>query len=107
MKILGTDQLSAVLAGNMFGDAVEDEFITLKGLQSILMDGVLRTVYPLASLTKGRDVVYACRCRKKDYRNGNDRYGQEPQSPRDPPSGCRITHNVHPRPIDAEHLSRD
>src|SRR5437763_4975567 len=96
MKILGADQLSAVLASNMFGDAVEDEFITLKGLQSILMDGVLRAVYPLASIAKGCDVVYPCRCRKKDYRNDNDRYGQEPQSPRDSPGGWRVTHKCSP-----------
>src|ERR687884_203830 len=82
----------------MFGDAINDQFIALEGLEGVLMDRLLRPIHSLSSIAKGGDVVYPCRSREEDYRNSNDCDGQEPQSPRDAPDGCRVTHNVHPMP---------
>src|SRR5918911_1913156 len=90
----------------MFGDAINDQFIALEGLEGVLMDRLLRPIHSLSSIAKGCDVVYPCRSREEDYRNSNDCYGQEPQSPRDAPDGCRVTHNVHPMPVGAERLPK-
>src|SRR4029434_4873908 len=67
------------------------------------MDCVLRSIHADASLAKRRAVIDPCCGSKEDCRDDNDRYGQQPQSPGDPPSGCsHTTHNVHRMPVDGE-----
>src|SRR5437764_2239023 len=86
----------------MLRETVKDEFIALEGLESVLMDRLPRTIHALASIAKGRNVIYPCRGREEDYRYNNDRQGQEPQSPGDAFAGRPWAQNVHPRPVDAE-----